>query len=110
MSPRASSHQAGEWPEDGWKGWREDAPPFLSPVFILTHYPRGSIDFAKGTSFHFIDAPAPEALRLAQEAANGLDVRIGGGPSTVSEFLEADLVDFLHVVTVPIVLGSGVRI
>lgn len=110
MGRRKYGPQTGEWLNDGWKGWWGEEPPFLTPVFILTHYPRESIEFANGTSFHFVDAPAVDALRLAQEAAGALDVRIGGGPSTVSEFLEADLVDFLQVVIVPIVLGSGVRI
>ena len=85
-------------------------PPFLTPVFILIHYPREALEFANGTSFHFVDEAPEEALRLAQDAAGGLDVRIGGGPSTVREFLRADLIDFLHVAIVPIVLGTGVRI
>ncbi|MDR6865585.1 dihydrofolate reductase [Microbacterium resistens] len=110
MGRRKFGPQSGEWPDDGWEGWWGDAPPFLTPCFVLTHYPRESIEFANGTSFHFVDAPPEEALRLAQNAAGGLDVRIGGGPSTVGEFLRADLIDFLHVVIVPIVLGSGVRI
>lgn len=110
MGRRKYGPQSGEWPDDGWQGWWGDAPPFLTPAFVLTHYPRESIEFANGTSFHFIDASPEEALRLAQEAAGGLDVRIGGGPSTVSEFLQADLIDFLHVAIVPIVLGDGVRI
>ncbi len=110
MGRRKYGPQSGEWPDDGWQGWWGDEPPFLTPVFILTHHPRESMEFANGTSFHFVDAPAAEALRLAREAAGGLDVRIGGGPSTVNEFLEADLVDFLHIVIVPVVLGSGVRL
>ena len=80
------------------------------PVFILTHYPREALEFANGTSFHFVEQTPEGALRLAQDAAGELDVRIGGGPSTVNEFLRADLIDFLHVAIVPIVLGSGVRI
>ncbi|WP_315897924.1 dihydrofolate reductase family protein [Glutamicibacter halophytocola] len=110
MGRRKFGPQSGEWPGDGWEGWWGDAPPFQTPCFILTHYLRESIEFANGTSFHFVDASPQEALRLAQDAAGGLDVRIGGGPSTVGEFLQADLIDFLHVVIVPIVLGSGVRI
>ena len=110
MGRRKFGPQSGEWPDDGWEGWWGDEPPFLTPVFILTHYPRKSLEFANGTSFHFVDASPESVLHLAQEAAGGLDVRIGGGPSTVGEFLQADLIDFLHVVIVPIVLGTGVRI
>ncbi|MGP4976451.1 dihydrofolate reductase family protein [Brachybacterium tyrofermentans] len=110
MGRRKFGPQEGEWIDDGWEGWWGDAPPFLTPVFILTHYPREALEFANGTSFHFVDETPEGALRLAQDAAGELDVRIGGGPSTVSEFLRADLIDFLHVAIVPIVLGSGVRI
>ena len=110
MGRRKFGPQQGEWPDDGWEGWWGDAPPFLTPVFVLTHHPRESIEFANGTSFHFVDAAPEEALRLAQAAAGEADVRIGGGPSTVRAFLEADLVDFLHLAIVPVVLGTGVRI
>lgn len=110
MGRRKFGPQSSEWPDDGWQGWWEDAPPFLTPVFVLTHYPRESLTFANGTSFHFVDASPAEALRLAQEAAGELDVRIGGGPSTVNAFLQADLIDFLHLVIIPIVLGNGVRL
>lgn len=110
MGRRKFGPQSGEWPDDGWKGWWGENPPFRTPVFILTHYPHKTLEFANGTSFHFVDASPDEALRMAQEAAGGLDVRIGGGPSTVNEFLRADLIDFLHLVLVPIVLGAGVRI
>jgi dihydrofolate reductase len=77
-------------------------------VFILTHHERPSIEFPNGTSFHFVDAPPDEALHLARKAANGRDVRIGGGPSTVRQFLHANLVDFMHLAIVPITLGRGV--
>ncbi len=107
MGRRKFGPQAGEWPDDGWRGWWGEEPPFRTPVFVLTHHPRTSIEFANGTSFHFVDASPAEALRLAQEAANGGDVRIGGGPSTVRQFLRADLIDFMHVVLVPITLGRG---
>lgn len=107
MGRRKFGPQTGEWPDDDWRGWWGDEPPFRTPVFVLTHYPRPAMEFANGTSFHFIDAAPAEALRLAQEAADGGDVRIGGGPSTVREFLEADLIDFLHLVVVPVVLGHG---
>ena len=110
MGRRKFGPQQGEWPDDGWEGWWGDAPPFLTPVFVLTHHPRESLEFANGTSFHFVDASPEEALRLAQAAAGEADVRIGGGPSTVRAFLEADLIDFLHLAIVPVVLGTGVRI
>jgi dihydrofolate reductase len=106
--------QTGPWTDvgadDEWRGWWGSDPPFHTPVFVLTHHPRPSIEMEGGTTFHFVDAPPQEALDLAREAAGGLDVRIGGGPSTVREFLAADLVDWLHVVQVPILLGRGVRL
>ncbi|MFT4294815.1 MAG: dihydrofolate reductase family protein [Micropruina sp.] len=110
MGRRKFGPQSGEWTDDGWRGWWGDEPPFRTPVFILTHYPRETMEFANGTSFHFVDASPEDALHLAKAAAGGLDVRIGGGPSTVNAFLQADLIDFLHLSIVPIVLGSGVRI
>jgi len=102
--------QRGPWADEEWKGWWGDDPPFHTPVFVLTHHTRPSIDMNGGTTFHFIDAGPAEALELAREAAGGLDVRIGGGPSTVRQFLAADLVDHLHVVVVPLVLGRGERL
>ncbi|AGJ59029.1 dihydrofolate reductase family protein [Streptomyces sp. NPDC052071] len=100
----------GPWENDDWKGWWGPNPPFHTPVFVLTHHPRPSVEMEGGTTFHFIDATPQEALRQAREAAGGLDVRIGGGPSTVREFLAEDLVDHLHVAVVPIVLGRGERL
>jgi dihydrofolate reductase len=102
--------QHGPWPDREWTGWWGENPPFHTPAFVLTHHPRPSVTMAGGTTFHFVDATPKEALRQAREAAGGLDVRIGGGPSTVRAFLAEDLVDHLHVVLVPIVLGRGVRI
>ncbi len=102
--------QRGPWQDEEWKGWWGENPPFHTPVFVLTHHPRRVLEMAGGTTFHFIDAAPAEALRQAREAAGGLDVRIGGGPSTVRDFLAADLVDHLHVVIVPIMLGRGVRL
>lgn len=110
MGRRKYGPQTGPWSEDGWKGWWGDEPPFLTPVFILTHYPREPIEFANGTSFHFVSGTPREVLDLALEAAGGLGVRLGGGPSSVNAFLQADLVDFLHLVIVPSVLGTGVRV
>ncbi|MCM3882485.1 dihydrofolate reductase family protein [Frankia sp. R82] len=102
--------QTGPWADHDWKGWWGDNPPFHTPVFVLTHHVRPSIELEGGTTFHFLDADPTEALRQAHAAAGGRDVRIGGGPTTVREFLAADLIDHLHVVLVPIVLGRGVRL
>jgi dihydrofolate reductase len=99
--------QRGPWADEDWKGWWGDDPVFHTPVFVLTHHPRPSIEMKGGTTFHFIDATPAEALAQAREAAGGLDVRLGGGPGTVRQFLEADLVDQMHVVLVPIILGRG---
>lgn len=107
MGRRKFGPQTGEWPDDGWKGWWEDEPPFMTPVFIMTHYPRETIEFANGTSFRFVDGSAAEVLQLARDAAAGKDIRIGGGPTTVRQFLEADLIDFMHLAIVPITLGRG---
>ncbi|MDR6658497.1 dihydrofolate reductase family protein [Tardiphaga sp. 866_E4_N2_1] len=99
------------WHEDpDWKGWWGPNPPFHTPVFVLTHHPRASIEMEGGTVFHFIDASPAEALETAREAAAGKDVRIGGGPTTIRDFLAAGLVDHMHIVVVPILLGRGVRL
>jgi dihydrofolate reductase len=108
MGRRKFGPQTGEWPDDGWRGWWGDEPPFRTPVFVMSHHPRQPINFANGTSFHFVDGSPREVLHLAQKAASGQDVRIGGGPSTVRQFLQADLVDFMHLVIVQITLGQGV--
>ena len=99
--------QRGAWEDEEWKGWWGENPVFHTPVFVLTHHTRRSIAMEGGTTFHFIDASPAEALDAARQAAGGMDVRIGGGVSTVREFLAADLIDHLHVVVVPIVLGRG---
>lgn len=99
------------WQDDpDWRGWWGEDPPFHTPTFVLTHRPRPSLQMAGGTTFHFLDASPPEALDVARGAARGLDVRIGGGPSVLRDFLAAGLVDHLHLVVVPIVLGRGVRL
>ncbi|WP_255955120.1 dihydrofolate reductase family protein [Streptomyces odontomachi] len=102
--------QRGPWENHDWTGWWGPDPVFHTPVFVLTHHPRPSVEMEGGTTFHFIDATPEEALRQAREAANGLDVRIGGGPTTVRQFLAADLIDRMHIVVVPIVLGRGERL
>ena len=93
-----------------WRGWWGDEPPFHVPVFVLTHTPRPVLEMDGGTTFHFLAASPREALDLALRAAGGTDVRIGGGPTVVREFLKAGLVDRLHVAIVPILLGSGIRL
>lgn len=102
--------QRGPWTDHEWQGWWGDDPPFHTPVFVLTHHPRPTIEMQGGTTFHFVDAGPAEALEMARQAAGGLDVRIGGGPSTVRQFLAADLVDHMHIAVVPIVLGRGERL
>lgn len=99
------------FPEDpNWKGWWGDEPPFRCPVLVLTHKRRPSIEMAGGTTFHFLAADPVDALRQAVTAANGKDVRIGGGPSVVRDYLKAGLVDRLHVAITPILLGRGIRL
>ncbi|MGH9090829.1 MAG: dihydrofolate reductase family protein [Acidimicrobiales bacterium] len=102
--------QRGPWTDQSWRGWWGENPPFHTPVYVLTHHPRPPIELQGETTFRFIDADPAEALEVAREAAGGLDVRIGGGPSTVRQFLAADLIDYMHVVIVPIVLGRGERL
>ena len=101
-------HQFGDDPD--WRGWWGDEPPFHYPVFVLTHRPRASIEMADGTTFHFLSATPQEALDQALAVAGGKDVRIGGGPTVVRQFLAAGLVDQLHVAIVPILLGRGIRL
>ena len=97
------------WQDDPeWKGAWGPNPPFHTPVFVLTHHTRPSIEMEGGTTFHFLDASPAEALETAREAAGGKDVRIGGGPTVIREFLAAGLIDHMHVVVVPILLGRGV--
>ncbi len=98
-------HEAPEW-----KGWWGANPPFHTPVFVLTHHRRPPLEMEGGTTFHFVDDPPADVLERAREAAGGRDVRIGGGVTTIREFLAAGLVDHMHVVVVPIVLGRGVRL
>ena len=99
------------WQDDPeWRGWWGEDPPFHTPTFVLTHRPRPSLEMAGGTTFHFLDASPEEALAAASEAAGDLDVRLGGGAQTVRAFLTAGLVDQMHVVVAPIVLGRGTRL
>jgi len=93
-----------------WKGWWGDNPPFHTPVYVLTHLPRPTLEMQGGTTFHFLDASPEEALVEARKAANGKDIRIGGGVRMLRDFLKAGLVDQMHIVQVPILLGRGERL
>ncbi|HTK67866.1 MAG TPA: dihydrofolate reductase family protein [Pseudonocardia sp.] len=101
--------QRGPWLDHDWRGWWGDEPPFHTPVFVMTHHTRPSFTLGE-TTFHFIDADPAAALRLAREAAQGKDVRLGGGAATIRRFLDAELVDTLHVAVSPLRLGSGSRL
>jgi dihydrofolate reductase len=98
--------QRGTWENYDWEGWWGDEPPFHTPVFVLTHHVRPSISLGE-TSFQFLDASPQDALALAFDAAKGKDVRIGGGVATVLEFLDADLIDMMHIAVAPVELGRG---
>ncbi len=100
----------GTWPDESWKGWWGNNPPYHCPVFVLTHHPRASIEMQGGTVFHFVTGGIHEALRLAREAAGEKDVRIGGGVATIQQFLLARLIDEMHLAFSPVLLGSGERL
>jgi dihydrofolate reductase len=97
----------GAWPDDEWKGWWGDNPPYHTPVFVLTHHPRASIQMEGGTTFHFVTDGIHAALKRARDAAGGLDVRLGGGAETIRQYLQAGLIDEMHLAISPLVLGSG---
>jgi dihydrofolate reductase len=97
----------GDWGDKAWRGWWGDNPPYHVPVFVLTHHEREPLDMEGGTTFHFVTRGIEEALEQAQKAANGRDVRIGGGVSTIRQYLRARLIDELHLAFVPILLGRG---
>ena len=97
----------GPWPDEAWKGWWGDNPPYHVPVFVLTHYPRPSISMAGGTTFHFVTDGIEAALKRALEAAGGKDVRLGGGVATIRDYLRAGLLDEMHLAIAPVLLGSG---
>jgi dihydrofolate reductase len=100
----------GAWPDDRWRGWWGDTPPYRHPVFVLTHHPRESFSMDGGTTFHFVTDGIEKALERAFDAANGLDVRLGGGPATIKQYLRAGLVDELHVAIAPVLLHGGERL
>ena len=97
----------GAWPDDEWKGWWGDDPPYHVPVFVLSHHSRASIAMAGGTTFHFVTDGIENALKRAKESANGQDVRIGGGVATIRQYLRAGLIDEMHLAIAPTLLGSG---
>jgi len=97
----------GSWPDDTWTGWWGDDPSYHTPVFVLTNHPRKSITMKGGTTFHFVTDGIRAALQRATDAANGQDVRLGGGIGTIRQYLQAGLVDEMHIAIAPILLGSG---
>jgi dihydrofolate reductase len=97
----------GKWPDESWKGWWGDEPPYHTPVFVLTHHARAPLKMAGGTEFHFVTEGIHAALERARAAAGGRDVRFGGGVSAVRQYLAAGLIDELHLVMRPVLLGSG---
>jgi len=97
----------GPWPDDTWKGWWGDEPPYHVPTFVLTHHPRKSVEMKGGTTFHFVTEGIHSALQRAKDAANGRDVRIGGGVATIQQYLRAKLIDELHLAFCPMLMGSG---
>jgi dihydrofolate reductase len=100
----------GPWPDESWKGWWGENPPYHTPVFVLTHHAREPVPMAGGTTFHFVTEGIQAALDRALKAADGKDVRIGGGVSTIQQFLRARLIDEMHLAIAPVVLGSGERL
>lgn len=97
----------GAWPDETWKGWWGENPPYHCPVYVLTHFARPSIAMEGGTTFHFVTGGIREALKRAAESAGGKDVRLGGGVSTLRQYLQERLVDEMHLATSPVLLGSG---
>jgi dihydrofolate reductase len=100
----------GPWPDANWNGWWGDNPPYHVPVFVLTHHARPSVEMEGDTTFHFVTGGIHEALDRAREAANGMDVRIGGGPNVIQQYLREALIDELHVAIAPVLLGRGERL
>ncbi len=97
----------GPWPDEAWKGWWGPNPPYHTPVFVLTHHARPALVMEGGTTFHFVTDGIHAALKRAQEAAQGKDVRLGGGVSTIRQYLNAGLIDEIHLAISPVLLGAG---
>ncbi len=100
----------GPWPDESWRGWWGESPVYQVPVFVLTHHARAPIEMKGGTTFHFVTDGIHAALKRAMEAAGGKDVRLGGGASTMRQYLQAGLVDEMHTVVSPVLLGAGERL
>jgi len=100
----------GEWPDETWRGWWGDEPPYHCDVFVLTHHPRASFTMKGGTTFHFVTEGIHAALERARAAAKGRDVRIGGGVATIHQYLRARLIDEMHFAISPVLLGAGERL
>jgi dihydrofolate reductase len=100
----------GPWKDESWKGWWGDNPPYHVPVFVLTHHARAPLAMAGGTTFYFVTGGIHEALDRARVAAGGKDIRIGGGPDTIRQYLRAGLVDEMHIAISPVLLGTGERL
>ena len=100
----------GPWPDMNWKGWWGDNPPYHVPVFIMTHHARPPIEMEGDTTFHFVTGGIRDALERAREAAGGMDVRVGGGPNTIQQYLRESLIDELHIAIAPVLLGGGERL
>jgi len=97
----------GPWPDESWRGWWGENPPYHVPVFVLTHHARPSLPMQGGTVFHFVTDGIEAALARAKQAAGGRDVRVGGGVATIRQYLKAKLVDEMHLVVSPVLLGGG---
>jgi len=97
----------GAWPDESWKGWWGEEPPYHTPVFVLTHHPRAPLGMKGGTEFRFVTGGIHAALREARAAAGGGDVRVGGGVATIRQYLVERLIDELHLVMAPVLLGRG---
>ncbi|HEY2025467.1 MAG TPA: dihydrofolate reductase family protein [Gemmatimonadaceae bacterium] len=97
----------GPWPDDSWKGWWGEEPPYHTPVFVLTHHARSPVKMAGGTTFYFVTEGIHAALEQARAAAGGRDIRVGGGVSTIRQYLRAGLIDELHLALSPVLLGRG---
>jgi dihydrofolate reductase len=97
----------GPWPDESWKGWWGENPPYHVPVFVLTHHPRADLAMEGGTTFHFVNDGIEAVLRRAVAAANGKDVRLGGGVATIRQYLRAGLIDEMHIAVAPVLLGAG---
>jgi dihydrofolate reductase len=101
------AHSRGPWMDDGWKGWWGEEPPYHVPTFVLTHHPRASLEMKGGTVFHFETGGIEAALKRARDAAGDRDIRIGGGAETIRQYLQAGLIDEMHVAVSPVLLGRG---